>query len=81
MLDASSMDGSICCSAATPARTEAGRLRTTKAAMMMYGVPTSASGLPMKQSAADQAPAGTPVTDDAQPPAGPSRSTNSDRNA
>ena len=28
MLDASSMLGSICCRAATPARTEAGKLRT-----------------------------------------------------
>ena len=31
----------------TPARTEAGRLRTAKAARMMYGVPTRVSGEPM----------------------------------
>ena len=55
MPEASSMLGSICCKAATPDRTEAGRLRTTNAAMMMNGEPTSASGLPMKQSAAIRA--------------------------
>ena len=70
--------GSICCSAATPARTEAGRLRTANAAMMMNGVPTSASGLPMKHSAASR-PGSTPVKHGTRRPAS-SPNDSSDRN-
>ncbi len=51
MFEASSIEGSICCNEATPARTEAGRLSTIKAAMMIYAPPTSAKGISINDMA------------------------------